>query len=452
MNSFRLKKYDDLALDIQDITLNEQQEHIRLQLLEKLGELFDYKDFICPGDEYNMFPDEFMHVVTTILADRCIVINDGVPLICIHVYIRELNAFKVRISNNEETFVDVMTFFIISNLQYNGVFTEKWCEPNAFELNHLGYQGDFNGILNFLYVNQEPEPVTNNNDVVINDAEVAITDYFFEAARDDKIDEMYNPVNDHDIVYKDEILDFPEDQPRECGLCGEKCKYACEKCKYMICDECITNIKVRSGECPACRVYPLVLKKVSEGIETIDEHFYEGFNDKCCENKDETHYGDDHCNDEKHSEDDHSNDETQEKCVEKHSEDEHSKDVSKDETQDKCVEKHSEDEHSKDVSKDETQEKCVEKHSKDVSKDETQEKHSETNINSQEKPLETQTENTNTQRQTQQNTSTPHRTPYDNRDLDLLTEELYNYIYSYADDEDYDDNGVEIVVNHCPIQ
>ena len=425
MNSFRLKKYDDLALDIQDITLNEQQEHIRLQLLEKLGELFDYKDFICPGDEYNMFPDEFMHVVTTILADRCIVINDGVPLICIHVYIRELNAFKVRISNNEETFVDVMTFFIISNLQYNGVFTEKWCEPNAFELNHLGYQGDFNGILNFLYVNQEPEPVTNNNGVIINDAEVAITDYFFEAARDDKIDEMYNPVNDHDIVYKDEILDFPEDQPRECGLCGEKCKYACEKCKYMICDECITNIKVRSGECPACRVYPLVLKKVSEGIETIDEHFYEGFNDKCC--------GDDHPED-VHIKDDHKGETREKSSV---------KDVSKDETQEKCVENNN----SKDVSKDETQEKCVEKHSEDEhSNDNSQEKHSEIDDNSQEKHSETQPENANTQQQT------PHRTPYDNRDLDLLTEELYNYIYSYADDEDYDDNGVEIVVNHCPIQ
>lgn len=330
MNSFILKKYDDLTLDLQDINLDEQQEHIRLHLLEKLGELFDYKDFICPGDPNNMFPDEFMHVVTTILTDRCVTINNNVPIICIHVRIRELGIYKTRISNNEETFIDVMCFFIINNLQCNGIFTETWCEPEAFIFTHLGNALDYYGVLNFLYTNND----NNDNSVRINEAEVAVTDYLFEAARDDKIDELYNPVNDHEIIYKDEIIEFPEDEPRECGLCGEKCKYACEKCKYMLCDECITNIRVRSGECPACRTYPLVLKKISEGIETIDENFYEGYEDE--RSKDvtqEEHY---ETAQEKHLEDDHMN-ETQEKHSETAQEN-----ISEQYSEDDKQEKHSE--------------------------------------------------------------------------------------------------------------
>lgn len=247
-SSFILPTFDTLSGE--NIILDDFQENAYRQLMFNVLE----------SDIVRMYEDRYVinglvHYVSKYLTNKCIIIN---PLNNSSHIIRLIyanpdmeNTYLVRIAFNLDTFIDVLSYFISSNLSTSGVFTELWEPLNELMFKVLG--DPFNDAFFF---------VRNNNN---NHENLDIYDRLYEEHRNSVIEETFKEDKNHNVtVMSEEKMVDENDENKECHLCYSESKYVCSKCSYPLCQSCVDHVKRSTGECPCCRCYPLKLIKINK--------------------------------------------------------------------------------------------------------------------------------------------------------------------------------------------
>lgn len=254
MNTFKLQKYDKLVGEVININLYDYQEHIRLLLIEHINNMFDYEEFLG-----KLMGSEFIHVITKILTKRCVCKIEGRTTIKIFYNIQRIsiNIFNLlnntnideylcRISFSLDTFIVIMSYFIINNLVYYGISTDKWKQPDYHTFMHMGCTND------------EFVPVYNGGmDSVNNDELRDVLDMIYDENRENEINKKYNKTHKHNVKINNKTVNVKDCEDENCELCCECSCYCCDKCGYVVCKKCLDEITSRSGECPKCMDYPM---------------------------------------------------------------------------------------------------------------------------------------------------------------------------------------------------
>lgn len=97
-----------------------------------------------------------------------------------------------------------------------------------------------------------------------------VLDRSFEANRVETIDKIYGEHHNYKLHFSKEKELKRDNDNTECQLCLSRSDYVCEKCKYPLCNKCISHIKRSNNTCPSCRTQPLILRRITEGDFSIE--------------------------------------------------------------------------------------------------------------------------------------------------------------------------------------
>lgn len=256
-SSFILPSFDNISGKV--INLDEYQEIAYRSLLFKVLE-----DSVVERYEDKYIINGLVHYVTKYLTKKIVVpaperIHSQSHIIKLVYHDNDLgdNVYLVRLSLNIDTFVDIISYYIISNLSSCGIFTELWEPPNHLMFEELGDEAD--DII--LIVRRDVNTIQDTD----------IYDRLYEDHRNSVIEETFKEDKNHEIIILDnESIDENEDN-KECHLCYSNSKFICSKCNYPLCELCVEHIKKTTGLCPCCRTYPIELIKINKVLQDKNE-------------------------------------------------------------------------------------------------------------------------------------------------------------------------------------
>lgn len=236
-------------------------EHHIIPSMTLVNETFEMIDF---DDISEVFPiDQVMENVRGYIIKILDNMTLGNPsaetlMISAQVTLTDNNKWYTCVSRSWDTFKSIVSYYINSNLSTCSLFTEDWGSP---------YGDVFLMLCRDEHIRESTFGGTFEDDT--DNSEDEDPAEFFNEYVEEVIEDKFGTGHHHEVSYSDSSMD-PDVADNVCLLCDAlKPTVVCETCMYSLCDECLTEIVNRSGECPHCRAYPLKLIRIYQPLNEL---------------------------------------------------------------------------------------------------------------------------------------------------------------------------------------
>lgn len=250
MSSFALPNIDILRAATYDF--NTHRKAIRQKLIRRINN--DPVSSMYTDD--SLFNELIPHVASY-LTQKCVINHPRSTdeyLIQIVYPVNNRNILSddyvmVRLSDDINTFIQIMSRFCIINLLSNGLNTESWQPIDDILFRYLGNSHD----------QYRAIPLHRSHEIG------DIIDQLFDEDRNEVINQTYSTTQHHEIELTNESAEMNDDI-KECHLCYDNAQFICYKCAYPMCKSCLEHLQKSTGICPCCRSTPLKLKSINGAL------------------------------------------------------------------------------------------------------------------------------------------------------------------------------------------
>ena len=150
----------------------------------------------------------------------------------------------VRINSQPKSLIDLTAYFIATNIETYGIFTELYEQPTYTA---------------FMTVSSQYDELMIIRDNTYEEADTY--DRLFEENRQETLDKVFAENKNNKLIYNDK-KELGNDDNNECKLCYGNSTFVCSNCHYPLCSDCIEHIRKSTGKCPCCQSFPLELSKI----------------------------------------------------------------------------------------------------------------------------------------------------------------------------------------------